>query len=68
MPNTEFLLPAENEEINNQKYLKILSDGKVNSIYDYLNNPITVFKNYQQIESSYKLLLEQMFEYKMIKM
>ena len=64
MPNTEFLLPVENEEINNQKYLKILSDGKVNSIYDYLNNPITVFKNYQQIESSYKLLLEQMFEYK----
>ena len=64
-PNTEFLIDNyfETEE-KNQKYLKILSNGEVESIYDYLDSPITVFKNYQQIKVSYTTMQEQIFEYR----
>ena len=64
-PNTEFIVDDYFEsEHTNQKYLKQLSNGKVVSIYDYLDEPITVFKNYNQIEASFNNQLEQMLEYR----
>lgn len=63
-PNTEFIVDEEiDSEKNNQKYLKELTDGKINSIYDYLDKPITVFKNYNQILVNYETMLEQIKEY-----
>ena len=64
-PNTEFIVEDYFEnEYTNQKYLKQLSNGKVVSIYDYLDEPITVFKNYNQIKASFTNQLEQMLEYR----
>lgn len=64
-PNSEFLVDDYfDNDHNNQKYLKQLSGGKIESLYDYLDNPITVFKNYTQIEVSYKTMLEQILEYR----
>jgi transcription-repair coupling factor (superfamily II helicase) len=64
-PNSEFLIDNYYDtEKNNQKYLKELSDGNINSIYDYMNNPITVFKNYQQIKAAFINMLEQITEYR----
>lgn len=64
-PNSEFIIDNyfDNEK-NNQKYLKELSNGNINSIYDYMDNPITVFKNYKQIKISYMNMLEQILEYR----
>ncbi len=66
LPNTEFISdkPIEIEDNNYQKYLKEIYGNEVSSIYDYLDNPITVFKNYNQILVNYKILLEQILEYK----
>ena len=64
-PNTEFLVDNYFEtDKNNQKYLKELSNGKINSLYDYMDNPITVFKNYQQIKVAFINMLEQITEYR----
>lgn len=64
-PNSEFLIDNYfDTELNNQKYLKQLSNGNISSIYDYLDEPITVFKNYKQMETSYKVMLEQILEYR----
>ena len=68
LPYTEFLTDNFNEEYQEkQKYLKKLMNGKINSIYDYLDNPITIFKNYNQIKVAFNTQLEQMFEYKIDK-
>lgn len=67
-PNTEFLVDdysASNK--NNQKYLKELSNNEIQSIYDYLDSPITIFKNYHQIEVSYENQMQQIFEYRIDK-
>ncbi len=67
-PNTEFIVDDYFEtEGNEQKHLYELTKGKVSSIYDYLDNPVTVFKDYNQIEVSYKSLQEQIFEYRIDK-
>ena len=64
-PNTEFLIDDYYDtDKNKQKYLKELSGGKINSIFDYMNHPITVYKNYQQIKVSYINMLEQITEYR----
>ena len=64
-PNTEFIVDNYfKNEYKNQKYLKQLSNGKVASIYDYLDNPIVVFKNYNQIKANYLNQFEQMLEYR----
>lgn len=64
LPYTEFLTENyfETEEYN-QKYLKLLSNGNISSIYDYLDEPITVFKNYNQIKISYQNEMEKVLEY-----
>ena len=68
LPYTEFLIDEYDEEYKEkQKYLKKITNGKINSIYDYLENPITIFKNYNQLKTSFNTLLEQIFEYKIDK-
>ncbi len=66
-PNTEFILDNKIDEEyknnNNQKYLRQLSK-KVCSIESYLDNPVTIFKNIKQMESSYLLLQNQIMEYR----
>ena len=67
-PYTEFLITKTDitldKEKDNQKYLKQILNKNVASIYNYLDEPITVFKNYNQIKMSYEQQLEQIFEYK----
>ena len=68
LPYTEFLIDEYDEEYKEkQKYLKKITNGKINSIYDYLENPITIFKNYNQLKTSFNTQLEQIFEYKIDK-
>ena len=62
-PNTEFLPDEYEEGVNNQKYLRMLSDA-ISSISEYLDNPTTVFKNIKQIESAHLFLQEQITEYR----
>lgn len=57
-PNTEFLTGDDN---NFNKRFNII-DNPVN-ISDYLNNPVTVVKDYSQIEASYLKLQEDMTDY-----
>ena len=57
-PNTEFLTDDDN---NFNKRFNII-DNPVN-ISDYLNNPVTVVKDYSQIEASYLKLQEDMTDY-----
>ena len=57
-PNTEFLNTSDDEI--NRKFNII--DNPCN-ISDYLNNPITVIKDYTQIEASYLKLQEDILEY-----
>ena len=64
-PNSEFIIHNFFEtDKKNQKYLNILLNGNINSLYDYMNDPITVFKNYKQIKLSYLNMLEQITEYR----
>ena len=57
-PNTEFL--TDNDNDFNKRFNII--DNPVN-ISDYLNNPVTVVKDYSQIEASYLKLQEDMTDY-----
>ena len=63
-PCTEFITfsVVENSDFSKQKYLPLYE--KVNSIYDYLDDNITIFKNYEQLELSYNSLYKQCEEYK----
>lgn len=65
--NTEFLISNSVEGIDyNQKYLKGLSSN-VTNIAGYMNNPITIIKDYSQLMVSYKKVLEEITEYKALK-
>lgn len=61
-PNTEFIT-KENIDRFNLKHREITKYGETFSILDYLNNPIVFFNDYDAIENSYKLLVEEMFNY-----
>lgn len=62
VPCSEFINELSIEIENKQKYLpKVVKN--VSSILDYLNSPITVFQDYNQIEASYSKLLEDIHNY-----
>ena len=62
-PYHEFILKEYREDIKPlQKYLPIYSD-KISSISDYLENPITIYKDYPQIQKSFEKAMEEVFEY-----
>lgn len=66
-PNTEFLINGTMNDIEtNQKYLEKLGSD-VTNIVGYMNNPITIIKDFSQLKASYKKLLEEITDYKTLK-
>lgn len=64
-PYHEFLLDQKIElefDKMKQKNLKNYS-SQVASIYNYLDLPLTIFKDYNQLRQSYKTMEEEIFEY-----
>ena len=61
-PNTEFLVDKSIDTFNLKQREIIQYEGKAN-ILDYLNNPTIFLDDYLSLETSYKLLLEEMMEY-----
>ena len=63
-PIIEFITDkdVEEEHFNRQKYLP-LYEG-VNSISDYLDDSITIYKDYEQLQVNYKYILKQANEYR----
>ena len=61
VPNTEFLTFDKVDFLETHK--EIINHGPVSSIKDYLDDCIVVYDNFDQIETSYKLLLEEIFNY-----
>ncbi|MBQ3475729.1 MAG: transcription-repair coupling factor [Bacilli bacterium] len=59
---SEFINEKGIEIESKQKYLPLVTD-KVVSIFDYLDNPITIIKDYNQINNSYTNLRNEIFEY-----
>ena len=59
---SEFINEKGIEIESKQKYLPLVTD-KVVSIFDYLDNPITIIKDYNQINNSYINLRNEIFEY-----
>jgi len=59
-PSTEFLTENGVNEISQRE---LINYGKVYSISDYLENSITFYDEYQNIENNYKSLLEEMYNY-----
>ena len=60
--NTEFINEKNIDIENKQKYLPLVTDS-VCSIIDYLDNPITIVKDYNQLKNSYVSLRNEIFEY-----
>ena len=63
-PFSEFVSDkkVEEEHFNKQKYLPIYED--VSSIQDYLDECITIYKDYSQLEISYKNIINETLEYR----
>lgn len=62
VPCSEFINELGIEIESKQKYLpKVVKN--LSSIVDYLNSPITIFRDYNQIEVSYNNLLEDIHNY-----
>ncbi len=59
-PNTEFLIDKDPFAT---PYRDIYKYTKVTSISDYLDNPLTIYDNYHELQTSYKLLLEEIKDY-----
>lgn len=62
-PYTEFISDHIVDNANSQKYMSVLENEQYN-ISDYLNNPITVFKDYSQIEITEKTIINEIIEYR----
>ena len=64
-PYTEFITDkrVDRTKLKSQKYLKEYSKSVVN-ISKYLDNNIVVYKDYQQLNTSYNTIFEQMVNYK----
>ena len=62
-PYSEFINEKHNEEIEEkQKYLPYVVD-KVSSIIEYLDDPIVIFKDYNQLNNSYLNLRKEINEF-----
>ena len=61
IPNSEFLIEKDIEK--EYSHREIINFGPVSNIKDYLNNEITVFNDYHDLEISYKNLQEDILEY-----
>lgn len=63
-PNFEFIVNGEvpEEEFGKQKYLQKYTE--VCSISDYLDDTITIFKDYEQLKVSYRGIMNEIIEYR----
>ena len=61
-PYSEFMNEKNIDIEPKQKYLPLCLD-KVSSIFDYLDNPISIIKDYNVIENSYTMLKDEIYEY-----
>lgn len=61
VPNTEFLTEDNIDFLETHK--EIINHGPVSSIKDYLDDCTVIYDNYEQLEVSYKMLLEEIFNY-----
>ena len=63
-PYFEFICDSEvpDEKFGKQKYLPEFGD--VSSISEYLDESITIFKDYEQLEFSYKHIMEEVVTYR----
>ena len=64
-PISEFLLEKEIQEDRKQKYLPKYTS--VVNISKYLDNPIVVYKDYNQLEVSYSQIMDEVLTYKTTK-
>ena len=64
LPYFEFITSnsVNEEHFNKQKYLPLYDDVK--NISDYLGDVVTIFKDYEQLEVSYKNILNEIMTYK----
>lgn len=62
-PFSEFINEKKIEDIEySQKYLPFVVNN-ISSILSYLNNPIIIYKDFNQLKNSYRKLREEIFEY-----
>ena len=61
-PTTEFIIDKELDEELKQR--EIINYIKPSSILDYLNNPIIIYNDKEELFTSYNLLVEEMENYK----
>ncbi len=68
-PYSEFLISDIDFNIENinHKQLRKLSNNNINSISNYLDNPITIYVDYNQIMISYEALQNEIFDYQSTK-
>lgn len=59
-PNTEFLVGAKSDNFDQKNITKY---GPVFSLNNYLNNPLVVYEDYNQIKMSNELLIDEVFNY-----
>ena len=64
LPISEFLVVDKEFDIEKAEYQKNLSEyEECVSLYDYLDKPLVIYKDYNQIFSSYKKLVKDIIEY-----
>lgn len=61
-PNTEFIV-KQSIDLFDLKQRELPSYGPASSIMNYISNGVIFYDSYDQIDISYKQLLEEMFEY-----
>lgn len=63
-PYSEFLIDNDSDEvIRKQKYLKRYS-STISNLLDYMSSPITIYKDFPQLQQSYELTVREMIEYR----
>ena len=62
-PNFEFLTNKDVNEDEFGKQKNLYKYEKVQNIYSYLDNPIVIYKDFSQIENSYKEIKKESLEY-----
>jgi len=60
-PFDEFIVDATDEDDRKQKYLSAYTE--TSKISDYLDNPVIVYIDYNQIKNAYLMLREEIFDY-----
>ena len=62
-PNIEFLISDDNIEIENKKQKYLIKYGNVSSIKDYLENPIIIYNDFEQLKIANQQIEQEIYEY-----